>query len=107
MDNLPVSVDKPPRGTPENAAQPSPTLPASQPAYFRGSPTLPNPPRLPAGTLPASPPPIGGGEGPKGPWQRPGRFLCPLHRYVITTGMPGCPRCIADAQDDPEQESLL
>lgn len=36
-------------------------------------------------------------------WKRPGRFLCPVHRYVILTGMSGCPRCIAD---QTEQESL-
>lgn len=34
-------------------------------------------------------------------WTRPGRFFCRTHAYVITSGMAGCPRCIAD-QTDPE-----
>lgn len=60
------------------------------------------------GDLHVSPPLLTGGERGPGPrWQRPGRYFCPTHHHVILSSMPGCPRCIADAQDDPEQESLL
>jgi len=35
---------------------------------------------------------------------RPGRFLCHVHRYVITSSMAGCPKCLTD---QTEQEQLL